>query len=156
MLRPIWQVIVNFEKFWRSYVTFIKNTEELLFVKIFNAVKCMTGVLVVSIGIYYVLGMIDFLNCDKLTCKIKLYAMIKLYIIMRLYHALKTASRRNKSNKPVVKRNRKLMILQHVTFFLWFLPMLLWRNFCNRLLTQRFSSWTSERIVMPFETYVFE
>ena len=95
-----------------AYVTFIENIEAL-FVKIFDAVKCMTGVLarthknILSTGD-------DFLNCDKPACKIKLNAMMKLYIRVRLYHALKTANRRNKSNKPGVKRNRKLMILQHM------------------------------------------
>jgi hypothetical protein len=94
-----------------SFVEFIENLE-VIFVRVFDAVKYMSGVLVRLCKNVEHTGK-DFLECDSSACNAKLYAMMKLYLKVRLFHALKTSNRSNKSKKGV-KRNRKMLKLQHI------------------------------------------
>lgn len=94
-----------------SFVKFVENIE-VLFVKVFDAVKHMTGVLA-RLYRNIIETKTDYLICNSDECHIKFTAMVKLYIRVRMFHALKMSNRANK-NKKGVKRNRKLLKLQHL------------------------------------------
>jgi hypothetical protein len=55
---------------------------------------------------------VDFLNCTDDKCNVKLSAMLTLYMKVRIHSAIKNSNKDNK--KPGMKRNRKLLKLQHV------------------------------------------
>ena len=92
------------------FIEFVENLENV-FVKVFDTVKYMNSILVRLCKNSEDIGK-HFLKCKSLQCNTKLYAMIKLYLKVRMFHALKTSNLENK-NKKGVKRNRKLLNLQH-------------------------------------------
>ena len=93
-----------------EFIEFVENLENV-FVKVFDTVKYMNSILVRLCKNSEDIGK-HFLKCKSLQCNTKLYAMIKLYLKVRMFHALKTSNLENK-NKKGVKRNRKLLNLQH-------------------------------------------
>ena len=94
-----------------QFIEFVENLEAY-FVRVFDAVKNMSGILLrLCKNAEYLCK--DFLQCDSMVCNAKLHAMVKLYFKVRVFHALKMSNRENKNRKGC-KRNRKMLKLQHI------------------------------------------
>ena len=95
------------------FIEFVDKLEAY-FVRVFDAVKYMTNVLLRLCKNTDSLCT-DFLLCESAVCDAKLQAMVKLYLKVRLFHALKVSNRENKNRKGC-KRNRKMLKLQNIWF----------------------------------------
>ena len=93
------------------FVKFVSNLEST-FVSVFECVVHVQGIHVKLCN--QVVKFVQTVHCGQTACAERASSMTRLYMQVRIKHALKVSNTMNESCANGVKRNRKVLKLNHV------------------------------------------